>query len=167
VIKKMLLVFLLLVPCLQTAAQAGTGPSHFDMTGFPQWSKDLRRGEIVALGSFPFAYFFTTFFYDTYLCASHQWDSYYAPWPAKPSAAYEYKQSEHWKTLGVAAGVSVSIALADYFIVRHKRNKQEQQNKNIPAEIPVIIRRPLNEVIETSDEIGEIYEKPEKESDTP
>jgi hypothetical protein len=119
--------------------------TQFDMTGFPQWSKDLRRGEIIAFGSFPFAYFFTTFFYDTYRTAANGWDKRYAPWPIKPAGAIGKTQEEEFLTLGIAAGGAVVIAIVDHLIVRYKRSKLEEEMRKLPAGTPIIIRRPLDE----------------------
>jgi hypothetical protein len=118
---------------------------QFDMTGFPQWAKDLRRGEIIAFGSFPFAYFFTNFFYDTYRCATNGWDTRYAPWPVKSSDAVEKTQQEQFVALGIAAGGAVLIAVADHIIVRYKRNKALEEIRHLPEGTPIIIRRPLYE----------------------
>ena len=117
--------------------------SQFDMTGFPQWAKDLRRGEIVAFGSFPFMYFFTNFGYDSYRYAVNGWDRRYAPWPLKAAGAEETTQREKIITLGIAAGGAVLIAFIDYGIVRYKRNRQERDIRNLPPGTPIIIRKPL------------------------
>ena len=107
--KKILFCFLLLILILplvkinsQTKAPPNPGNSvFFDMSGFPQWAKDLRRGEIITFGAFPFTYFFTSLVYDTYRCANNGWDTRYAPWPVKSAGAVELSQSEHFATLGV------------------------------------------------------------------
>jgi hypothetical protein len=128
----------------QTSSSAGTS-TYFDMTGFPLWTRDLRRGEIVAFGSFPFAYFFTNFFYDTYRTAAHGWDRRYAPWPLKPAGSIGRTQDEEFLTLGIAAGGAVAIAIVDHIIVRYKRNKLEEEIRRLPAGTPIIVRRPLDE----------------------
>jgi hypothetical protein len=128
----------------QTSSSTPVSP-QFDMTGFPLWARDLRRGEIVAFGSFPFAYFFTNFFYDSYRTVAHGGDMRYAPWPLKPAGAVNKTQDEEFLTLGVAAGGAVAIALIDYIIVRYKRNKLEEEVRQLPAGTPIIIRRPLGE----------------------
>ncbi|MDR2618574.1 MAG: hypothetical protein LBC62_06860 [Treponema sp.] len=149
--KAVFLAALLFAFCALRAAWAQSSPATipsasaaFDMTGFPQWAKDLRRGEIVAFGSFPFAFFFTNFAYDMYRSASHGWDRRYAPWPVKAAGSVGLTQREQLATLGVAAGGSVLIAVADHLILRYKRNKREKEIRSLPAGTPIIIRRPLD-----------------------
>jgi hypothetical protein len=127
----------------QPASDPNLTSTQFDMTGFPQWSKDLRRGEIIAFGSFPFVYFFTNFFFDAYRTASHGWDRRYAPWPMKPAGAIGKTQGEEFLTLGAAAGGAVIIAVVDHLIVRYRRGKLEEETRNLPAGTPIITRRPL------------------------
>ena len=147
---KAFLFFGLLLCCIssfglqaQSSSTAGAASTEFDMTGFPLWAKDLRRGEIVAFGSFPFAYFFANFGFDTYRFFNHGNDTRYAPWPFTAAAAIEQTQSEKLLTLGIAAGGAVVIALVDYAIVRHKRNLEQGALRNLPEGTPIIIRRPL------------------------
>jgi hypothetical protein len=126
----------------QSTSTTGTANTEFDMTGFPLWAKDLRRGEIVAFGSFPFAYFFANFGFDTYRFFTHGYDTRFAPWPFTAAAAVEQTQSEKFLTLGIAAGGAIVIAIVDYAIVRHKRNKEQSEQRNLPDGTPIIIRRP-------------------------
>jgi hypothetical protein len=139
-----LLVVFFLIAALPLAAQSSTTKSPgFDMTGLPQWSKDLRRGEIVAFGSFPFTFFFTTFFMDIYRSSNHDWDRRYAPWPVKAAGAVNMTHEEQILTLGVAIGSSILVAVADHLIVRYQRNKQEREIRNLPEGTPIIIRQPM------------------------
>ena len=117
---------------------------QFDMSGFPQWAKDIRRGEIVAFGSFPFMYFFSNFAIDIYRCANNGWDRRYAPWPFDSAGSIGKDQDEKILTLGVAAGSAVAIALIDYGIERYKRSKREREIMELPEGTPIIIRRPLS-----------------------
>ena len=127
--------------CAQT--QAANPSAGFDMSAFPQWARDLRRGEIVAFGSFPFTFFFTSFFVDTYRTATHNWDTRYAPWPVKSAGAVDMTRNQVMLTIGVAAGSAVLIALADHFIVRYNRNRETQEILGMPPGTPIITRRPM------------------------
>jgi hypothetical protein len=134
-----------------STSSGNLGSTQFDMTGFPQWARDLRRGEIVAFGSFPFAFFFTNFAYDMYRSATHGWDRRYAPWPVKAAGAVELTKKEQMATLGIAAGGAVLIAVVDHLIVRYRRNKRESEIRSLPAGTPIIIRRPMGEEPDEAD----------------
>jgi hypothetical protein len=143
-----LFVFLVFIPCFkaysQTAtADAGMTSTQFDMTGFPLWAKDLRRGEIVAFGSFPFLYFFANFGFDTYRWLNNGNDMRYAPWPFNSAGTVGKTTEEKIITLGIAAGGSILIALIDHGIMRYKRNRLEREKESLPDGNPVIIRTPL------------------------
>jgi len=124
-------------------ADAGMTSTQFDMTGFPRWAKDLRRGEIVAFGSFPFMYFFANFGYDSYRWANNGNDMRYAPWPFNSAGTVGKTTNEKIITLGIAAGGSILIALVDHGIMRYKRYRVEKERSRLPDGSPVIIRRPL------------------------
>jgi hypothetical protein len=127
----------------QTTADAGMTSTQFDMSGFPLWTKDLRRGEIIAFGSFPFMYFFSNFGFDTYRWANNGNDMRYAPWPFNSAGTVGKTTNEKIITLGIAAGGSILIALVDYGIMRYKRYRVEKEKRNIPIGSPVIIRTPM------------------------
>ena len=130
----------------QTSSADSPMPStHFDMTGFPQWARDLRRVEVIAFGAFPFAYFFSSFFYDFFRCAANGWDRRYAPWPFDSADSYSRTQDERKRVILIAAGTAVFISLVDYSIVLIKRHRKERESRRLPPGTPIIIRTPLNE----------------------
>jgi hypothetical protein len=127
--RKFIFFFLLFLLCFSPVerlyAQTGTqstASGHFDMTGFPQWTKDLRRAEIVALGSFPFMYLFT----NTGIGLAGQ------------------DQSELGRTIAIAAGGAVTIAFVDFVIERYKRSVREKEARKIPDGEPIITIRPID-----------------------
>jgi hypothetical protein len=144
---------LFLVPLFRTAAQTGPvlASVSFDMTGFPQWSKDMRRWEIVAFGTFPFSFFFTTFAMDMYRWntqAGMNWSSdglRYAPWPLKGAGAIEMSNNQREITLIAAAGISAAVAFVDLIIVKVKRDKERKRIENMGPGTAIIIRRPYTE----------------------
>ena len=152
--KKKLACFLLFIFLLSigtSSAQtvsADMGSSFFDMSGFPQWARDLRRGEIIAFGAFPFAYFFANFGYDAFRWSNNGWDNRYAPWPLNTAGTVEKSQEEQLTTIGLAAGTAIVIALVDYGIIRSRRRRLERQRMELPIEAPIIIRTPLSEETE-------------------
>jgi hypothetical protein len=126
-----------------TTAAANTTSTQFDMTGFPLWAKDLRRGEIIAFGAFPFAYLVANFSFDSYRFATNDWDRRYAPKPFNAAGTIEKTQSQKITTLWIAAGGAVTIALVDYGIMRYKRSREERELRSLPEGTPIINRRPL------------------------
>ncbi|MCL2832930.1 MAG: hypothetical protein FWD78_07155 [Treponema sp.] len=143
--RKIFMVFLIFTLCGAVFAQTQADNSAGSANGpvFPQWSLDLRRGEIVAFGSFPFTFFFTSFFMDTYRTIAHNGDSRYAPWPLKPAGAVDMTPNEQMMTIGIAAGSAVVIALVDYLIVSNNRKKKTQEILSQSPGTPIIIRRPM------------------------
>ena len=155
--------FLLVCPNFQAAAQStasksSTPSASFDMTGFPQWTKDVRRWEIIAFGTFPFTVFLSTFAMDTYRWgkeADMGWDEAsrrYAPWPLKAAGAVEMSSRERETTLIAAAGISVGLAFIDLVIVQIKRHKERRRAESLPHGTAIINRQPYPEEAEDPEE---------------
>jgi hypothetical protein len=121
-------------------------PDTQSSSEFPLWARDLRRGEIVAFGSFPFAMFVSTFAVDTFRYFQHDRRNEYLPWPFKGAGAVETSREDRQKALIAAAAASAAIAVIDFTIVQIKRNREktrvEQQNN---GEGIRIIRSPITE----------------------
>ncbi|MDR0314275.1 MAG: hypothetical protein LBI14_11860 [Treponema sp.] len=143
-------------------AQTSGTSFGLDLSGTPLWVRDLRRAEIVAFGSFPFTFFFTSFTMDSIRLVSHNWDGRYAPWPFRAAGAIDMTRNEKMLTLGIAAGTSILIALIDYLIVRSQRNKRNQEILSMPPGTPIIIRRPAedNESAPPSEIESEVIDAP-------
>ncbi|GHT91471.1 hypothetical protein FACS1894140_2180 [Spirochaetia bacterium] len=123
--------------------------TKIDTKEFPLWAKDLRRGEIIAFGSFPFTMFFTTFAMDAGRYFDHDRNADYAPWPFKGAGAINMTTKEYQQTMAIAAAASVTLALTDYLIVRIKRNRLARKARNLPAGDPIIINRiPVEDLAE-------------------
>jgi hypothetical protein len=133
------------LPAQTTQFTQSMDSSQFDMTGFPLWAKDLRRAEIIAFGSFPFAYFFANFIHNSFRFAKNGWDTRYAPFPFNSAGTIEQTQSQKFLTLGFAAGGAIIFAAVDYGIMRYKRNRREMEARSLPEGSPIIIRTPLYE----------------------
>ena len=83
---------------------------------FPQVLQDLRRGEIILAGSFPFSLFVTLEAYDFYRYAANDWAQEYAPWPFRSPNSPEYEARDRAIILISAVSLSAAIALADYIV---------------------------------------------------
>jgi hypothetical protein len=139
-----ILFFLLLTPQFEALAQSqGTASQDtqvtniFDMTGFPQWARDLRRFDIIAFGSFPFSMFLITFVTDMF-----RWydangldfnDRRYAPWPLKSAGAVDMTGEEYKRTILLAAGLSVVVALTDFVIVKIRQRSMRRRIESRPS----------------------------------
>jgi hypothetical protein len=127
--------FILVFACFPASAQNSTQGFSPDIlpdvtspsSEFPLWARDLRRGEIIAFGSFPFTMFLSTFVMDSSRYLDHDNDERYAPWPFKPPGAIEMSRKEREQTLAAAAVISATIAVVDFAIIQIKRSRERQR----------------------------------------
>jgi hypothetical protein len=143
-----IVVSLLLTPAFQASAQSNNNSTFFNMDGFPQWSKDLRRWEIIAFGTFPFALFVTTFAADMYRWGTEANFDFsdqgrrYAPWPFKSAGAADMTNREHEIVFIASASLSAVLAFVDMIIVLAKRNRDRRYAESLPAGTTIITRTP-------------------------
>jgi hypothetical protein len=109
-------------------------PDTQSSSEFPLWARDLRRGEVVAFGVFPFTIFISTFAMDSLRYFQHDMDGAYLPWPFKGPGAIDMSRQEREQTLVAALVASAAIAAIDFTIVQVKRYQEkrriEQQDRN-------------------------------------
>jgi len=129
-----------------------------DTIVFPQWAKDLRRGEIIAFGAFPISIFFSRIFLDLYRMSQNNWDRRYAPWPAKAAGGPGLTESELKTLFGIAASVSVAISVADHLIIRHKRKKAAAAAAPAAAPKPAAATEPTEAAAENAEDAAEAAE---------
>jgi len=140
----------LLVPA-QTQTQTDTIPSIFESKKVPQWTKDLRRWEIVAFGSIPFTLLFSSFAVDMYRWQKANGMDFsadgrrYAPWPMKSAGAVGLTRREQEMVFIIAASLSVSIAMTDLLIVQIKRRKARKRAEALPAGTAITTPKPWSE----------------------
>jgi hypothetical protein len=111
----------------QTSADSQAVTS-FDMTGFPQWTKDLRRWEIVAFGVFPIAVGVSGLGYGIYLDNN----------PGITPSPNENFQT----TVLIAVGISAVVAFADLIIVKAKQYRERRRIESLPSGSYTIETRP-------------------------
>jgi hypothetical protein len=130
---------------------SNTTNNFFDLSGSPQWVRDLRRWEIVAFGTIPFAMFTATFGMDMYRWNNANGMDFsdngrkYAPWPLKSAGAIAMDYREMEKTLIIAASLSASVAFTDLIINQIKRHRARKRAEALPHNATTINRRPLYE----------------------
>ncbi len=101
---------------------------------FPGWLHDLRRAEIVSLGSLPFVTMGVSLGYSLYRYFSNDMNPDYFPNPfAKSSSAARLSTDEQLGILFTSLGIAAVVGMADLAIStvqRHQRKKeQERQNR--------------------------------------
>lgn len=92
-IKKVIAVLLLICICFSVCALDMSKAQPYKEGEFPKWALDLRRGEIIFLGSLPVTY----------------------PITSLVMGAMN-KEQGFWDTMKTAAVISAAIAVADYVI---------------------------------------------------
>jgi hypothetical protein len=132
------------LPAPVAAQTAGTASAVApEAIQFPQWSRDLRRAEIIAFGTLPFTWLISTMTMDFIRTGQNGGDRQYWPWPLKPSGAPAMTNDEYISAIGIAAGLSVGVAIVDSFLIRAKRKAAAKSLTDNPAREPDIKRRPL------------------------
>lgn len=122
--KRFVLGVLIIVVCLgPVPAQDAVEPAPYEPEEFPQWARNLRRGEIVALGVFPIAYLATTIAYDLFRFGRESFASgrvavEYAPLFFAPPDAPGYSKEERRGVLIASLSLSTVVAVADYLLGR-------------------------------------------------
>jgi len=109
-------------------------PAPYEKDEFPGWMQDLRRGEIILIGSFPLNMFLSYEFYDIFRYFSNNLESSYRPWPFRTYDAVPYNSAENIGIIVSAVSLSLVIAAADYLIGKliENRNKPQDNDEKKP-----------------------------------
>lgn len=110
------------------AENEDTTPAPYKDDEFPQGLKDLRRFEIITLGSLPFVTLDTTLTYSTIRYIQHDYDAEYKPNIFSKSS---FSTDEQKGIILTSIGISVGIGLTDYIVQLVKRNNKKKKEKNI------------------------------------
>jgi hypothetical protein len=175
--KRITLFFLLLaIPVSLVPAQTNsttTTNNFFDLSGSPQWVRDLRRWEIVAFGTIPFAMFTATFAVDMFRWNKANGMDFsdsgrrYAPWPLKSAGAIAMEPREIETTLIIAASLCVTVAFTDLIITQIKRAKARKRAEALPHNATTINRRPSEPQTQEEEQAAEVQDAPAEGSGTP
>lgn len=131
-LRKIVLVGLLLalVPLSAPAQEQEIVPEEYRAEEFTPFLRDLRRAEIVMLGSFPITLFMSLEVYDLYRFAKSEGAPEYAPWPFRPPNAATYSPRENLAVFLSAVSVSTLIAVTDFIIGRAQRRAAAEKADN-------------------------------------
>lgn len=183
---KIILFISLCLNCFQPLFAEDTTPLPYDEEEFPETLKDLRRFEIISLGSMPFVTLDVTLVY-----TGVKWVEWYKrneerkkreangestegfdndPMPSIFSAS-TWTQEEQKKIILQSLGISIGIGFTDYSYRVVKRiineNKTKKQEKNIIvtpiSEDPDAIKldNPFNETDSVIEEPDTVIDEPE------
>lgn len=105
---------------------------------FPTWAHDIRRAEIITIGSLPFTTLASTLCYSLGRYAGYGFDFDYVPNPFAKSGVGALNQSEQIGVFATAGGLSIAIGITDLIIhiVRRRKIKRLLEEKK---DVPVII----------------------------
>ncbi|MCR4742061.1 MAG: hypothetical protein K5866_04215 [Treponema sp.] len=145
--KKSILVILLIslfsLNLFADDSSTSTSPKAYDDDEFPQALLDLRRFEIITLGSMPFVMLDTTLAYSAYKYASGQSSSF------NFLSSSEYDNDETKKIILTSLGISASIGLTDFIVRIIKRSKAKKASKNLYNEnLNIYEQEPQEELFE-------------------
>lgn len=133
-------------------------PEPYSKEEFPQWALDLRRFEVVSLGSIPFAMIGVTIAYGAIEMNRGNMSS--IPNPLNPSSLDE---SEQLKILGMTACTGLVIGLVDFtvnLIVRHnKRKRLERLNATKQVDVVPLTTPEEPDVLEDDSQFIDDIEK--------
>lgn len=113
-------------------------PEPYEPEEFPAWARNLRRAEIVALGSLPFTLLFTRAAYDLGRFAYLSLEAgavqpLYAPWFFAPPDSPGFTRDEQNRMLAIAVSASALIAIADLLIGHFERREAVQEDRARPT----------------------------------
>lgn len=121
-----ILFFSLILNSAMPVFSEDTTPLEYDNSTMPQGLKDLRRFEIITLGSLPFVTLNAGIVYSGIRWANNGFDSAYSP---NPFATSTYSTDEQVGILLTSIGISISIGLTDYIINLVKRSNKKKREK--------------------------------------
>ena len=107
----------------------------------PSWAKDLRRAEIVTLGSLPFTTLGVTLAYSLYRYGANDFNPAYIPNPF-PLSSTEARLStdEQIGIIVTAAGLSLAVGITDFIVMQVKHSRPKKALEKIREEQGTVIR---------------------------
>ena len=122
-----ILLLLIFLPSVMFAVEPSIQIEPYREDEFPDWLLDVRRAEIVTLGSLPFTTLATTLVYSFYRYADNGFNKDYFPNPlAKSSASANLSKNEQIGIISVSACLSLAAGLTDYLISAINRSKNQK-----------------------------------------
>jgi len=105
-----------------------TTPEPYEEKEFPAWMWNLRRGEIICIGSFPFTMFFTNIGFQIVRYFQSDLESEFVPVPFGGVGTVSLEEGDKKRILITAVSLSAAIAVSD-FIIGKILDRDERQTK--------------------------------------
>lgn len=116
-------------------------PKPYSDDEFPSYSKDIRRFEIITLGSLPFIVFDSVLVYSGIKWSSNNFEGAFPnPFSAKSGLTKE----EMTGVLLTSLGISLCIAITDLIINKVKANKNNSLEQKTILILPEELNPPIN-----------------------
>ena len=152
--KKIISIFILLVfSCgIVFSAEPTVTIEPYTKEQIPNWAKDLRRTEIITLGSLPFVTIGVTMGYSFYRVFSNDMNFSYFINPLSSSASASLTEKEQKGLIFSSLGISALIGITDLTINFIQRKISEK--KEVELEKGSVIIEPV--VTENNEELNEV-----------
>lgn len=137
--KKICSIFILLFFSLGIFC-ADTSPEPYTKDEFSPWLHQLRRSEIVTLGSLPFTTLTTSLGYSIYRYVANDYNPEFTPNPFSPAQA-SLTVEEQKQIFYISLSASLLVGLIDFTItmIKNKKSKIDTENNEQPYTIQRIV----------------------------
>ena len=105
-------------------------PEEYNKEDFPQVLRDIRRAEIILVGSYPFSVFFSKLGLDIYDYAASGFDSKSAPSLLGGAGEPDKSSSDVERVLITALCISAGVTILDFIIGKIKKSKGKKKSAN-------------------------------------
>lgn len=112
-------------------AADSSSSSNYDDINFPQWTKDLRRTEIITFGSLPFVTIWTTLGYSLY-----EYGEFRNPLSKDTD---DFTEDDIKKIIGISALACVGLGLTDLTINLFQRSQKESRLQKLRESQPFTV----------------------------
>lgn len=133
-------------------------PEPYGENEFPEVLKDIRRAEIITLGSMPFITFSVSMGYSLGSYAFHNFDYSYFKNPFAADSDNNYNTDEQIGIILTSLGISAGIGLTDFVVHQVKRSRKTKalkKQKNNQLTINPVTEDPDAIKIEAPEQTGE------------
>ena len=113
---------LILFLCTILPAQEEQTPVPYEEEEFALWQRDLRRFEVILVGSFPFTMLYSSLGYGLIRWGINGFSEGYAPTLSQTAETVPLTRQEQIGVVLAGVGISALVALIDFIIVQTKRS---------------------------------------------